>query len=305
MREREQAFIDELVKQSFRITPATGAVLTSSGLGALWRGNKGYEEARAQGQSRGQAARAALRGGAIGAAGGAALGGAVLGARKIPGVVGKRADEATKALYEAGGQQMHALTGKGTAAQFGGGSSMTLRSLNRAKEHRTRMRELAKASPSWWRNKRKAWAEGGVGSADKGHKAMQRAEEMGLTSLPGTIGALQRHRLGDVARTAWDAQIGGMGTGTKALMFGLPAAFGVAGAVGAKPGERGQAIGESVGLAASNIAPAAMSPSLMTAFHPAAHLMPTYLMSRPFMWGGKQIGRGADWAVRKLRGGDQ
>jgi hypothetical protein len=163
------------------------------------------------------------------------------------------------------------------------------------------MEEMAAANPSKWRRFRLSGAKSGLGKAELGHSAMQDAERMGITSLPGTIKTLRREGARKVLRTAWGSQVGGMSTNQKALLFGVPAGIGLAGAATAKPGERGEAVGESAGLTASNVLPMAMSPSMIGNFSPAAHLMPTFLMSRPFMWAGKQVGRGADWALQKAR----
>lgn len=310
---RMLAFADELEKQSAGIGQAIGGLLkrpgvaataTSAAMGGLWQGDKGYQEAKERGEGIGGRITGALRRGAVGTAGGAAVGGGIAaGAKHLKGRAGNLARSGQKSLADLGGQQAHALTGVGTARQFGSGSALSKRNLADAGEHLTNMQRLAKTKPTAWRKWRETGAQKGLDRATKGHKATLEAERMGITSLPGTFKALRKEGPGKVLRTAWDSQIGGMGTGTKAFMFGVPAAIGVAGAMGAKPGEGGEAIGEAAGMAASNVAPMAMSPSMLGGFSPAAHLMPTYLMSMPFMEAGKQVGRGADWAVRKIRGG--
>lgn len=307
------AFIDELEKQSagigaalggFLKRPAALSTLTAAGIGGLWQGEKGYQEAAERGEGLGGRVVGALRRGAVGAAGGAAVGGGIAAGAKYlgKGRLGEYARQGQEALYNLGGQQAHALTGVGSASQFGSGTVLSKATLKAAKEHADAMAASAKSNPSWWRKYRESSAAAGLRRATKGHEATQEAERMGITSLPGTIKALRKEGPRKVLRTAWDSQISGMGPAQKALLFGLPAGFGVAGALSAKPGERGEAIGESAGLAASSVMPMAMSPSMLGAFSPAAHLMPTFLMSRPLMWAGKQVGRGADWAIQKAQG---
>jgi len=306
------AFADELEK--YAALPAISALLknrgamataTAAGMGGLWRGQAGYDEAAEQGKGFGGRALGALRHGAMGAAGGAALGaGVATGAKHLGGRPGRYMQGAQKSLYNLGGQQAHALTGVGSAAQFGGGTAISSAAKTQAMANLKKMREGAARNPNAWRG-RLSRAQKAVDRTTRGHEWQLQAEKMGITSLPGTIKAIRERGVSPVLRTAWHSQVSGMGPGGKALMFGVPAGMAVAGAAGAKPGERGEAIGESAGLAASNVLPMAMSPSMLGALGPGASLMPTWLMSRPFMYAGKQVGRGADWAVNRLRGGGE
>lgn len=309
---RADFFSDELIKVGFKITPGMGATLTAAAMGGAWQGDKGYQEARKRGEGVGSSLLSGLGRGAKGVLGGAAIGGAAaMGAKHLGGRVGGAAQTAQKSLHNLGGQQVHALTGyggKGGARAFGGGSALTERHLDAA---RKAQKGLAKTYGStggvntrWrkWRTGNKATA---VSKAVAGDKSMRKAEDMGLTSLPGTIKSVREHGARKSLRAAWDSQAKGMGTGQKAMLFGLPAVFGVAGALGGEKGKGGESVGEAAGMAASNVLPAAMTPSMLGAFSPAAHLMPTYLMSRPFMEAGKQVGKGVDWARAKVKGGGE
>lgn len=75
-----------------------------------------------------------------------------------------------------------------------------------------------------------------LSQARKAYQSAQKAEDMGLTSLPGYARALAQHP-GEALRTGFAEQWHGMGPGGKALMVGLPG-LGVASEL-SKPGEPG------------------------------------------------------------------
>jgi hypothetical protein len=208
-------------------------------------------------------------------------------------------------MRDIGGQQLHALTGYGTARQFGGGSALTGAALEAAEARGKQLAAKGAAGQlGWWGRRKLRKAPAAEEAARKAHGYMLKAEEGGreaVTSLPGFARAMAKDPR-KAMRTAYEAQIKGMTPVQKAMMFGLPVGIAGVGAATAKPGERGEAAGESLGYAASNILPFTAMPSMTAAMLPTATMMPTMLMSQPFMHAGRAIGRGVDWAAGKLTG---
>jgi hypothetical protein len=98
------------------------------------------------------------------------------------------------------------------------------------------------------------------GSTGPARDALVKAEQMGLTSIPGVAKAVGKHGLLPVLRAGGAAQWHGTSPGMKALMVGLPAA-GMAHAAIAQPPpgqSREESIGHEVGNLVGGIAGAPM-----------------------------------------------
>ena len=90
--------------------------------------------------------------------------------------------------------------------------------------------------------------------------ALRKAEDMGLSSIPGVARAVGKHGLVPVLRAGAEAQWKGVSPGMKALTVGLPAA-GLTHAVMAQPAEgssKEEAVGEQLGGLVGGIAGAPM-----------------------------------------------
>lgn len=193
---------------------------------------KGYRDARADGGGTADA----IKGGLLGAGQGAAKG-VLLGA-----AAGGAAGAARPALAESaarspmlrgasnfGQRQVHALTGVGDTAylrSIGGGAHDAQKRLEAAGS--------AAFKPGWLRE---------YNQAQRAYDASSASERAGLYSIPGYAKALAQRPL-ETLRTGVRDQWENLGTGGRALMYGLPAA-GVAselangsveGAHGSEPG---------------------------------------------------------------------
>ena len=137
-----------------------------------------------------------------------------------------------------GQRQLHGLTGwapKGGLKAIGGGSA----------DAEARLFAATKgANPE----DAKGWKE--FLGAHEALRAHQKAENMGLTNLPGLARSAVKDPLG-TAKATWDAQMKGTSAGTKALMLGLPA-VGLASAVHGETPE-GQTKGQNIGYQAGQI----------------------------------------------------
>lgn len=203
--------------------------LIGAGIGGLG----GYHEARREGAGVGGALLHGVGGAAQGATTGALVGGAGLGALEAagatPGLYGRLAGAkgpvGTAARF--GQRQVHALTGwtpKGFfapegARQMGAGAADA----------------VAHA------------AKGGPG-ADKALHAAERAEAMGISSLPGFARSVREHGLGKTMAAGAADQWHSGGTTGKLLAVGVPAAT-VAGELGREGDEKKGRAGRLLGAA--------------------------------------------------------
>jgi hypothetical protein len=201
---------------------------------------------------------------------GAGLGGAATLAGKDVASLAQR-DGVTGALSRYGQRQMHGATGMFSPQEFEkvrGGAWMARHGLETAKKTGV-----------------------GVEVAAKRLQAVENAQNMGLTSLPGYVSALREHGPGKVLMTGAKERLTGMGTGNAMLTLGLPA-YGIARTMGSREeadptgkgkGERvGENIGRTVGGLTGGILP----------MHAGGAL------SRTLGGAGKYVGRGID----RLRG---
>lgn len=231
-----------------------GSLVGAAG-GAGVSGYQGYRDARHSGASRGQAAMSALGRGAKGALRGAAVGGA-LGAAGGAGATALGKGDAVQALAgrekgqvgsfaRFGQRQVHSLTGatpEGFLNQEGvkkmrAGAWGSKKAVTSAEE------ALGKAKDPAGRLK----AQGNLDMANKANTHAQAAEDMGLTSLPGYAKAMYTHSVGNALSTGVKEQWHSGGVGTKALIFGLPAAAAAKEAVTpTEPGGRGR-LGRAAG----------------------------------------------------------
>jgi len=224
-----RAFVDQLSKEALAGSAIQAGLGSGMGLGlgaGLAVGGahgaiKGYRDARAQGAGVLGSAGAALqhglggavRGGAIGSLAGAGLG-AVAG-----GVLPGQVTSATKSLATAGNKagafsrfgqrQVHSLTG-----WTPGGTTKSIESIG-----------AGAAGP------RKALADAKlkgdpktIGRARSALAATEKAQNMGLTSLPGIVKSVGANGLLPTAKAGMHAGWAGSTPKMKALMVGLPAA---------------------------------------------------------------------------------
>lgn len=264
--------MSELVKEA--LSPATVGALSNAvkgfgsgagmgsvvggAAGAALGGIQGYRHQRQAGASVGQSALGGLGSAVHGAAGGLAAGalaGGVAGAAR-PALAASLGREGSL-LHGAsnfGQRQVHAFTGVGDAKyvrSIGGGAADAHEALQEA---RGAIRGAADPEA------RRA-AVGKALDARKAYQASNKAEQMGLTSLPGYAKALY-HDPKAALKAGFNDQWQGQGAGGKALMYGLPAAFagkellskGEQGGEGPGRFERtGRSLGESAGFVAAPI----------------------------------------------------
>jgi hypothetical protein len=252
---------------------------------------KGYREARGQGQGIGASAvhglqrglGGAARGAMVGSLAGGALGAAAGGMR--PQAVqdltkGLAAKNNTAGSFSRFGQrQVHSLTGwapGGTAKSvesIGAGAAGPRAALAKAMEAGNPV-EVARAKAT-------------LGATEK-------AQEMGLTSLPGIAKSIGREGLLPTAKAGLHAGWAGASPRMKALMVGLPAMQAVQ-ALRAPGGENGQGMGkgERIGRLAGG--------TLGTMAAPLS-LAGSLALSSALERGGGAIGKGVD---RMRRGGQQ
>jgi hypothetical protein len=242
------AFRSELHKLAWSVPqvlgPASAAAGVGMGLGGIGAGAvggvRGYREAKAQGATTGQAimggaARglaAAGKGALIGAGAGAATG--VAGHYIAPAAAEKARAALTNhsAFARFGQRQAHGLTGYTPAqglASIRHGAAPRLEEANAAKATLDRLHG-GEDLRSGWQKFRGVTHEDMVagatkqhGRAQKSYEAGLKAEQMGLTSVPGYLKSLRKDPLGTVgaaARDQWD----GTSAPMKAMMVGIPAA---------------------------------------------------------------------------------
>jgi hypothetical protein len=222
-------------------------------LGAAHGAYRGWRDARAEGAGEEGAALRALGGGAkegltgaaIGGLGGALAGGA--GAIARPELAARVADAlergpgAIGAFTRFGQRQVHSLTGwkpEGGLEAIRGGA--------------WDQRENAVGALGALRGARAGGDEIAIGraaeraqKAERARGAAQRVEDLGMTSLPGALGAMKKDPIGAL-RTGAAHQWHGMGRAEKALFLGVPAAqLGMAAA--GNDEHKGEHVGEGIG----------------------------------------------------------
>lgn len=260
---------------------ALGGIGAAGGalLGAGVQGTRGYLKAREQGGSvrqslgagvsgaAGGAAKGALIGGATGLAGGAALGAVKPDlANKVRAAV----DDIPGAHF--GQRQVHSLTGwtpeKGLGS-IGHGAGPKIEAMRAAQRDAQKTLLTGKGERTIGDRIMGRTAEQGAlkrlhGAMDAA-EAAQKAEDMGLTSLPGYAKSLATRPV-ETIRAAVNDQWKGMSPGMKALTVGAPA-LELAGALKSKNevDEQGQTKGERVGRSLANTAGGMLlSPLTMT-----------------------------------------
>lgn len=273
------AFRTELRKIA-GISPTMGAGLTLGAIGAIGGGAKKYLEAR----DRGEGVGGALAEGAGGAALGGALGGAAGAGLGVfhPGAAG--------AVSRFGQRQFHGLTGwkpEGGLATIRGGAFDAKQRLDTAHAMHQTATAAHAAGPTAETATALGKAEKELRNATAGHAAAEKAETMGLTSLPGYVQSVKKHGLFPSMKASADEQLHGTTLGQKALVLGLPAA-GLAHAAMSQPGvddeglSKGERVGKQVGELVGGVAGGAIPVVGQTIFQEGAGRI------------GKLIGGGVD-----------
>jgi hypothetical protein len=224
------AFRDELRKEAGFALKNIGSLggrgaLLGAGGGAILGGIHGYQHAEENGQSGvsgalGGAVQGATMGGMAGGLAGGAAGGLVKRdlshLTQTPGALG--------AASRFGQRQVHGITGMLSPAEIEGvrgGAHDARQALQTAK---------AEGSKS-------------VPRLEKALKASEKAQNMGLTSIPGYLKSMKNNGIGKTLRTSAEEQIRNQPVLTAAAV-GLPLAAGAL-----APTEEGQGRGEAVGRA--------------------------------------------------------
>jgi hypothetical protein len=241
---KEAGFADVVAKAAPRLKSmgaaggigALGGGVVGGGAGAL----RGYNEARDRGEGVGHAALGGLMGGLGGAARGAGIGAAAGAAAgglakldpsrlsALPGALGSAA--------RSGQRQMHAMTGMLSPAELEGVRGGAF-------DARQRVEGLKNLGAP-------------LGRAGKALEASERAQEMGLTSVPGYLKALKDRPVGEVLGASAKEQYYGMHPAMGAALVGVPA-VGAAGTL-ARPERptgpgKGEELGHNLGAAAGGV----------------------------------------------------
>lgn len=214
--------------------------------GGVLGGVRSYRDARDQGQSRGQAAGAALGGSLGGALRGGAKGaligsgtGAVAGLATPTKVLGATKTLATKdnqlgSFSRFGQRQVHSLTGwkpggsHSSVERIGAGAAGPRKELADTVARKGSPKEIARATQA-------------LGATEK-------AQKMGLTSLPGIVRSVGKEGLVPTAKAGLHASWAGSTPKMKALMVGLPAAQAASTLAAPKePGKAGPGKVEQIG----------------------------------------------------------
>jgi hypothetical protein len=128
------------------------------------------------------------------------------------------------------------------------------------------------------------------GTTGRAREALQKAEGMGLTSLPGVAKAVGQHGLLPVLRTGAEAQWHGMSPGWKAVSVGAPA-LGLANSALREPtpgSSKEESVGHDLGNLVGGIAGAPMP------------IIGSAVLGEGFGQVGKYIGRGVHSARKAL-----
>jgi hypothetical protein len=228
---KEAALADKL--KNIGSLGGVGSMIGAGG-GALLGGVRGYNRAREEGGSGvggaiSGAARGGLLGGAVGGLGGGVAGGL---AKKEFGHLAQGAGP-LGAASRFGQRQVHGFTGMLTPSEVEG---------VRGGAHDARQ-ALDAARSAGGKN---------VPRLEKAHDAAQKAQQMGLTSIPGYLKSMKENGIGKTLATSAEEQIR-----TQPIVTGMAAGIPLAAGVLAKPEEgkgRGEAVGEAVGGAVGGVA---------------------------------------------------
>ena len=215
--------------------------------GAAVGGKRSYDAARGAGEGRlsalGSAVGGALGGAARGAGKGALIGagigglsGAVLPVQTLSGAKSlSKMDNALGSLSNFGQRQVHSLTGWKP-----GGSSRSVERIGAGAADARRDLSAARASGS----------HAAVAQAQKALGAAEKAQRMGLTSLPGLAKSVKDNGLLPTVGTGLKAQWDSSSTPGKALLLGLPGATAASALLGkeqeGRPG-KGERLGKVIG----------------------------------------------------------
>lgn len=225
-------------------------LMSGAAIGAGTAGKGAYDDAREMGATKGRALLSglgaglggAVRGAGKGALVGAATGGA-LGALRPGATAG-----AAKALSASPGPLgASARFGQRQVHGFVGGSA---RALERARGGAYPARQALESAVA--KNDPKAILQN-----KKWLSSAEKAQDMGLTSLPGVAKAIPEHGLGKVVGTGLSEQWHSMSPSMKALMVGFPA-LSVAGAAAGQEMPSGPGKGERIGKALGTLGYGAM-----------------------------------------------
>lgn len=309
------AFRSELRKMAWSVPrvlgPASAAAGVGMGVGGVVGGGygaiKGYHEARDQGATAGQAAMAGLGGAVTGGGKGALIGagtGAVAGAAHHvanPVAAEKLRSSLTNhsSFARFGQRQAHGLTGytpEGGLAAIRHGAAPRLEAVTHAKGQVARAdagEDVRSMGQKILGRDSKTVAKNQLESAEASHAAAQKAEDMGLTSIPGYVRSLKNNGVGNTLKASLKDQWAGSSLGMKGLMVGLPAAE-LGHAAFQDPNtlnERGRTRGQAVGEAA-----AGLGSGLFMSPLPVVTQM---LSSVPTMAAGRQMGKVVDRRSRQ------
>lgn len=262
-------FYDELEKTS-ALNPLVGSGALMGTLGGAATGYLGYSKAKAEGASTGEALGRAGKAGLMGAAGGAALGAGVGALKPTWG----------KEMSNFAQRQVHGLTGwtpKEGLHSIDHGAGPAIK--RRGEAHVAHL--LNPEDP-------KLLAE--FQNATKARDAAQKAEQMGITSLPGLVKSVKNHGVIPTLKAGAEEQLHGTSTMNKALMLGLPA-VGVAQALHSSDSDdptmgKGERVGHTIGNVVGSLAGGPLP------------LVGGALVGEATGRAGKLIGRGID----RLRG---
>lgn len=298
------AFADELEKLA--LPGFLPSALTGGAVGGVWRAVSGYNDAREQGADIAQALQQGAISGGKGALVGSAVGAGIHGASRLPGWIGNKFKSLDETVGNYGRQQLHVVTGRGRLSDFGQGSHLTQKGVESAEQAAREAGEKLRAAPQgsdigsrarrWWAERSAARASKRVEQATKAHDAARKAEDMELTSIPGTIRALGKYKPGEIARAGLDYQWNTLPGYGKALMVGLPVGLG---ALSVQQGGADAApeAGAMAGNAVSSVLPHTHPGSLTMAMGPWSRYMPTGLISMPFEAAGRGVGHIARYAL--------
>lgn len=273
---KEAGFADAVARAAPRLRAAGSLAGTGAAIGALGGAGLGatrrFQEAREHGEGIGSAALHGAHGalgGAVSGAGVGALAGGGIGALSSRGAGLAARAGALGAPARFGQRQLHSLTGMLAPAELeaiGGGAAGAQQAFNAA---------LAAGAPA-----------GRLAKAEKALSASRKAQNMGLTSIPGYLNSVKNNGLGSTLAAGAKDQWHNTSPAFTALMVGVPAAT-AAGTLMKKenptgPG-KGEELGRNLGGVVGGIAGSAM---------PIAGNM---IVGGALSSAGGRIGKGIDW----------
>lgn len=196
-------------------------------VGAGVQGYRGYQQAKEQGATTGQALLEGAGKGLGGATRGAALGAGLGGAAGLVG--GARARQLAEQAIQGGNpvalsarfgqRQLHSVTGYADKKAIQGMRAGSYEAKNRAADAEKKLHNLWGQSNVDPKALRQAAME--HQKASKGLQSAQKAEDMGLTSLPGYLKSLAKNPI-DTVRTGIAEQWRGSGPSGKLMVAGVP-----------------------------------------------------------------------------------